>query len=102
MVRIQKISNNGIVTVATDCVNADEFTGQVADATIKYIEATCDLGGPAWPADLGHDLPQIIEGTHEILSVLRCLLFKARTRGLLHSGTELPKIEESYRCVEQT
>ena len=112
MIRIYKVSNNGTVTVATDCLKAEDFERDIADVVIDYIDKSCDVGNPigikqptarvsTWPDDLQHDLPQILSGAFAIMCKLRG--YKADEVGeqrLLYSGHALPPVEEGRPFAE--
>lgn len=106
MVRIWKISDNGTVTVATDCTTAEDFERLFSDALIEYVETayppgTTPDGSPGWAHDLHHDMPQIIGGAFGILCKLRG--YKADDIGeqrLLFSGHAMPTVQEGMPCVE--
>ena len=110
MIRIYKVSDNGTVTVATDCLKAEDFERDIADVVIDYIGQSCDVGtadppnphGSTWPDDLQHDLPQILSGAFAIMCKLRG--YKADEVGeqrLLYSGHALPSVEEGRPFAER-
>ena len=112
MIRIYKVNDNGTVTVATDCLKAEDFECDLADVIIDYIGQSCDVGDPTgiepptarastWPDDLQHDLPQILSGAFAIMCKLRG--YKADEVGeqrLLYSGHALPPVEEGRPFAE--
>jgi hypothetical protein len=101
MIRIYKVSNDGTVTVVTDCLNADDFERDVADVIIDYIGRSCDVG-TMWPDDLAHDLPQILEGAFAIMCKLRGYKTdKVGEQRLFYSGRELPPVDESRPFAER-
>ena len=106
MVKIWKISDNGQVTVATDCTNEDDFQRVLSDAIISYVQEayppTCSKDGHVlWATDLDHDMPQIISGAFSIWCKLRG--YKADEVGeqrLLYSGHCMPPVEENKPFIE--
>jgi len=107
MIRIWKISDNGHITVATDCTTPESFEEMLSAAIIKYTEeaypptTTEDGLDVDWGHDLHHDMPQIISGAFAILLKLKG--YKTEGVGeerLLYSGHAMPPVEESHPHIE--
>jgi hypothetical protein len=111
MLRIYKLSNNGTIIVATDCLESADFMRVLPGAIIRYLEVAQKLDatregipeGAPIPSDLEHDMPQILESAFEILLKLRG--YKSDSVGeqrlLFHgAGGTLPPVEEGKEFAE--
>jgi len=79
MIRIYKQSNNGEVGILTDCLNADDFLTQLADAIAKYMEI---INQDESYCDHARDLSFLLPNAYDVLEKIQ--------------GNENPHVKEQH------
>jgi len=92
MIRIYKQSNNGEVGVLTDCLDAEGFMSQLADAIAKYM-AICDEDETY--CDQERDLQWLLPNAFEIMLKLKGYKNEGVSeQRLLFAGDAMPAATE--------
>lgn len=92
MIRIYKQSNNGEVGVLTDCLDAEKFMGQLAEAVAKYMALRAE---DDTYSDQERDLAWLLPNAFEIMLKLKGYKNEGVSeQRLLFAGDTMPAATE--------
>lgn len=93
MIRIYKQSNNGNVSIVTNCTSPEQFIGELATAMVNYVEKR---GHVEDYGDYEHDFTWLLTNGLEIAAKLKG--YKAdsvKEQRMLFAGDHWPSADET-------